>query len=78
LRLKKVKERRRKRKNKMVKEKACKICNMIYEGSECPNCGNKETTDSFKGKIYVFSAENSEIASKLNFKKPGKYALKTR
>ena len=62
----------------MPKEKACRICNTIYEGSECPNCGSKESSGSFKGRIIVFNSEKSEIAGKLKITKPGNYAIKTR
>jgi len=63
----------------MVKQKACKICNMIYEtGDRCPNCGAKEFTESFKGRIVLINPEKSEIAQKLNLKKKGNFAIKTR
>ena len=60
----------------MAKEKACRICNMIYEGDACPNCGAKETTDSFKGKIIVMNPEKSEIAGKLKIKNKGIFAIR--
>jgi DNA-directed RNA polymerase subunit E" len=61
------------------REKACKICKRIYEISkeECPDCGAKESTDSFKGRIVVFNPEESEIAKKLNITKKGNFAIKT-
>jgi DNA-directed RNA polymerase subunit E" len=62
----------------MVKEKACRICNRIYEGESCPNCGSKEFTDSFKGKIIVLNPEKSEIAGKIKIKGKGTFAIKTR
>ena len=62
----------------MPKEKACKICKRIYEGNECPNCGARESTDTFKGRIQVISPEKSEIAKKLDIKKEGNFAIKTR
>jgi len=63
----------------MVKSKACKICNRVYEtGDKCPNCGAKEYTESFKGRIYVTDSEKSEIAKKLNIKGKGNFAIKTR
>ena len=62
-----------------IKEKACKICKTIYEdGEKCPKCGSKEFTDSFKGKIFVVDPEKSEIASKINLKDKGEFAIKTR
>lgn len=63
----------------MTKQKACRICNTIYdEGDKCPQCGSKESTDSFKGRIVVIDPEKSEIAKKLNMKDKGNFAIKTR
>ena len=62
----------------MAKQKACKICNQIYEGDKCPKCESKESTDSFKGRVVVLNPEKSEIANKLNIKSKGNFAIKTR
>ena len=62
----------------MTKQKACKICNAIYEGAKCPKCESKESTESFKGRIVVLNPENSEIAQKLNIKIKGNFAIRTR
>ena len=62
----------------MSKEKACRICNTIYEGDKCSNCNSKESTDSFKGKIIVINPEKSEIAQKIKIKGKGTFAIKTR
>jgi len=62
----------------MPKQKACKICNTIYEGDKCSKCGSKESTESFKGRIVVLDLEKSEIAKKLNLKEKGNFAIKTR
>jgi len=63
----------------MTKEKACKICNRIYETEEkCPDCGAKESTDSFKGRIIVLNPEKSDIANKLKIKRKGNFAIKTK
>ena len=62
----------------MAKEKACKLCNMIFEGEKCPHCGSKEFTESFKGKIAILDPEKSEIAKKINIKEKGMFAIKTR
>ena len=62
----------------MAKQKACKICKRIYEGSDrCPNCESKEFSDSFKGRISVINPENSELAKNLKISKSGEYAVKT-
>jgi len=62
----------------MAKQKACKICNTIYEGDKCPKCDSKEFTETFKGRIVVLNDEKSEIAKKLDIKSKGNFALKTR
>lgn len=63
----------------MAKDKACKVCNRIFEsGEKCPNCDSKENTEAFKGRIVVLNPEKSEIAQKLKFKKKGNFAIKTR
>ncbi|PIN90690.1 DNA-directed RNA polymerase subunit E'' [Candidatus Pacearchaeota archaeon CG10_big_fil_rev_8_21_14_0_10_32_14] len=62
----------------MVKLKACKICNKIYDGEKCPNCDSKESTDTIKGRIIILNPEKSEIANKLKLKNKGEFAIKTR
>ncbi|MBR9701342.1 DNA-binding protein [Candidatus Pacearchaeota archaeon] len=63
----------------MAKQKACKICNTIYEReTKCPSCDAKESTGSFKGRIVVANPEKSEIAQKLNIKEKGNFAIKTK
>ena len=62
----------------MAKEKACKICNTIYEGEKCPKCESTESTESFKGRIIILNPEKSEIAQKLKLTNKGNFAIKTR
>ncbi|MCH7568629.1 MAG: DNA-directed RNA polymerase subunit E'' [Nanoarchaeota archaeon] len=62
----------------MAKEKACKNCRIIYEGTKCPVCGSSEKMDSFKGKINVLIPEQSEIAKNLGIKEKGRFAIKLR
>ena len=63
----------------MAKLKACKICNRIYETEDtCPNCGAKESTESFKGRVVVLDSEKSEIAKKIKMKNKGNFAIRTR
>jgi len=62
-----------------TKDKACKICSTIFfEGDKCPQCGSKEVTEGFKGRMIVFNPEKSELATKLNLKNKGNFAIKTR
>lgn len=60
------------------KEKACLNCKAIYEGDKCPKCGETPASDSFKGKVYVFNSEKSEIANKLDIHNEGEFAVKTK
>ena len=62
----------------MVKQKACKVCNRIYEGDKCPSCESKESTENFKGRTYILNPEKSEIAKNLDIKKKGNFAIKVR
>ncbi len=65
----------------MAKTKACKLCRTIVEsgeGDKCPNCGSKELTEGFKGRIEVLNPEKSELAQKLNLKEKGNFAIKAR
>lgn len=63
----------------MSKDKACKICNTIYDtGESCPSCGSRESTDSFKGRAIILNPEKSEIAQKIKIKGKGNFAIKTR
>lgn len=63
----------------MTKQKACKICNAIYDsGEKCPKCGAKESTEGFKGRIMVMDPEKSDLAKKLKIKSKGNFAIKTR
>lgn len=60
----------------MSKEKVCKNCKLIYKGELCPNCGKKETSDGFKGKVEIIDSEKSELAKQLKINKNGIYAIR--
>jgi len=60
----------------MAKEKACKKCKTIFEGTKCPKCGSTEFTNAFKGKVVITNPEKSEIAKNLEIKDKGTYAIK--
>ncbi len=62
----------------MTKEKACKKCKFVFEGTKCPRCGSEEFTDSFKGKVVVLKPEESEVAKNLKIKEKGTFAIKVR
>lgn len=60
----------------MAKEKACKQCKNVFEGTKCPKCGSEEFSDSFKGKVFIIKPEESEVAKNLNIKEKGIFAIK--
>lgn len=62
----------------MAKEKACLHCKRIYIGERCPNCGETQATDSFKGKIIVFNSRESEMAYNMKINADGEFAIKTK
>ena len=58
--------------------KVCKSCKLFVDGPQCPMCKGASFTDSWKGRIIVTDAENSEIGKKLGIKAKGEYAIKVR
>ncbi len=61
----------------MAVQRACKHCKAIFEGAgKCPQCGGEDNTETFKGKIVIVNADNSEIAKNLKYTKKGSYAVK--
>lgn len=58
--------------------KVCKKCRIFVQGDECPLCHGKDFTESWKGKLIILNANESEIAKKLDIKAKGEYAIKIR
>ncbi len=56
---------------------ACKNCHILTEEKVCPQCA-VPTSKRWQGYIIIRNAEISQIAAKMNIKKPGRYALKVR
>jgi DNA-directed RNA polymerase subunit E" len=56
-------------------ERACKICHILIDNEICPNC-SLPTSKRWRGFVIIKDPDNSQIAKKMNIKKPGKYALK--
>ena len=59
-------------------KKVCNHCKLFVSGEKCPLCNGNDFGDSWKGRIYIFDAEHSEIAKKLELKVKGEYAIKTK
>ena len=62
----------------MKKQKACLDCRTIYEGEKCPNCSSTASTDSSKGRIFIFNTTESEIAKNMKINQKGEFAIKTK
>jgi len=60
------------------KEKSCLNCKAIYVGDKCPNCGETPASDSFKGRIYVFDSEKSEMAENMGIRANREFAIKSK
>jgi len=58
--------------------KVCKTCRIFVDGAQCPICKNSNFTDSWKGRIIITDASQSEIAQKVGIKAKGEYAIKVR
>ncbi|HDM66850.1 MAG TPA: DNA-directed RNA polymerase, subunit E'' [Thermoplasmatales archaeon] len=54
---------------------ACKNCHQLTEEKICPQCAIP-TSKRWRGYVIIRDPENSQIAQKMNIKKPGRYALK--
>ena len=61
-----------------IKIKACAQCRRIYEGDKCPACGETVTSETIKGKVYIFDTDKSDVAKNMKINKPGEYAIKTK
>ncbi|MEM2955966.1 MAG: transcription elongation factor subunit Spt4 [Candidatus Pacearchaeota archaeon] len=62
----------------MTIKKVCKKCKIFVEGQQCPECGGNQFTESWKGRVYIFKPEESEIAKNMKITKKGMYAIKIR
>ena len=64
----------------MVKKLASKITNELIEESHVreQKLNSDEFSDSWKGRIFVFNPEKSDIAQKLKLKDKGEFAIKSR
>ncbi len=61
-----------------VKEKSCLNCKAIYFGDKCPKCEETASSDSFKGRVYIFNAEKSELAENMKINSEGEFAIRTK
>jgi RNA polymerase subunit RPABC4/transcription elongation factor Spt4 len=64
----------------MAKKLASKITNELIEDTVIKEqkLNIDEFSDSWKGRTFILHPEQSEIAQKLNLKKAGEFAIKTR
>jgi DNA-directed RNA polymerase subunit E" len=59
-------------------ERACKGCNRIVKGKECPLCKSRDISEHWRGLVVILDPRNSLIAKDLNIEIPGEYALRVR
>jgi RNA polymerase subunit RPABC4/transcription elongation factor Spt4 len=59
-------------------KKVCKKCRVFVEGDTCSVCNGQQFSDSWKGRVFVFKPEESEIGKKMSIHKKGFYAIKTK
>ncbi len=62
----------------MSKRKACLDCRRIFEGESCPVCGSSAGSETFKGRVFIFNPEESEIAKNMKINHKGEFAIKTK
>lgn len=62
----------------MAKDKVCKKCKIIVEGSSCPLCKGNLFSTVWQGQINVLDANKSSIAHKMGITSKGRYAIKVR
>ena len=61
----------------MVKQPfACGECHQILEDVDCPQHPGAVTTKDWTGYVVVTDPDRSDIADRLNIRRPGAYALK--
>ncbi|MBA7704880.1 hypothetical protein ES703_113703 [subsurface metagenome] len=60
------------------KEKSCLNCRIIFEGEKCPICGETSFSQSFKGRVYIFNPEDSEVAKNMKIPHKGEFAIKNK
>ncbi|MHA2294786.1 MAG: transcription elongation factor subunit Spt4 [Candidatus Hodarchaeales archaeon] len=64
---------------KIMKKKACKTCNVIVLGDQCPICkSNSSLSSNFSGLIIILDSSDSEICQKVNRSTEGNYAIRVR
>lgn len=58
--------------------KACRSCKTLVDRDTeiCPTCGSRDFTEEWNGVAIVVKPEDSEIASKLELPRKGRYAIK--
>ena len=68
-----------KKKDKKMRERACKTCHLITKNdSICPKCKTHTLSEDYNGEVIIIDPEESKIAEYLKIFIPGKYALRVR
>jgi len=62
----------------MSKQKACLDCRKIFSEDKCPICSSGASSETFKGKVFIFNPQDSKIAKNMKINHKGEFAIKTK
>ena len=54
----------------------CKKCKRLVIGDKCPICQTDKLNETWKGRVIIIDANQSEIAKKMKLDTAGEYALR--
>ncbi|MEM1988224.1 MAG: transcription elongation factor subunit Spt4 [Candidatus Woesearchaeota archaeon] len=59
-------------------KKVCKHCRLIVDEKEtvCPMCNQSDFVEGYRGRIYVFNPDASEVSKVAQITKKGDFAIK--
>lgn len=58
--------------------RACRSCKVITDETACPICKGTDLSDDYSGLLIILDHEGSQLATKMEIEKEGRYALRIR
>lgn len=58
--------------------RACRSCKVITDETACPFCKGTDLSDDYSGLLIILDPEGSQLATKMEIEKEGRYALRIR
>ncbi|MCW4036017.1 MAG: DNA-directed RNA polymerase subunit E'' [Candidatus Bathyarchaeota archaeon] len=58
--------------------RACRSCKVITDETACPICKGTDLSDDYSGLLIILDPEGSQLATKMEIEKEGRYALRIR